>query len=129
MANCPFCEVASGDSGTEFVAETAHSVSFYDRYPLSEGHALVTPRRHVGDLFDLDPDERADAWALLDTVRTLIVERFSPDGFNIGVNTNDAAGQTVAHAHIHLIPRQLGDVEDPRGGIRWVIPDKARYWE
>jgi diadenosine tetraphosphate (Ap4A) HIT family hydrolase len=103
-------------------------VAFYDRYPVSDGHTLVIPRRHEADLFDLDPGERADAWALLDSVRELLVERFNPDGLNIGVNENEAAGQTIHHAHIHLIPRYQGDVEDPRGGIRWVIPDKAPYW-
>ena len=84
---------------------------------------------HEVDLFDLELSERSDAWALLDSVRGLLVERFNPDGFNIGVNTNEAAGQTVDHAHIHLIPRYQGDVEDPRGGIRWVIPGKAPYWD
>ncbi|SVC28531.1 uncharacterized protein METZ01_LOCUS281385 [marine metagenome] len=111
------------------IAESAHSVAFYDRYPVSDGHTLVIPRHHKADLFDVDPEERTDAWALLDTVRELLLERFNPDGFNIGVNTNEAAGQTVDHAHIHLIPRYQGDVEDPRGGIRWVIPGKAPYWD
>jgi diadenosine tetraphosphate (Ap4A) HIT family hydrolase len=129
MDDCPFCQIAAGNSDTELVAESAHSVAFYDRYPVSEGHALVIARRHEADLFDVDPEERTDAWALLDTVRELLLERFNPDGFNIGVNTNEAAGQTVGHAHIHLIPRYLGDVEDPRGGIRWVIPGKAPYWD
>jgi diadenosine tetraphosphate (Ap4A) HIT family hydrolase len=129
MSDCPFCGIANGITGTELLTESVHSVAFHDRYPVGEGHALVIPRRHVTDLFDLDPDERADAWALVDTVRDLLVEHFNPDGFNIGVNANEAAGQTVSHAHIHLIPRYHGDVEDPRGGIRWVIPDKAPYWD
>ena len=128
MDDCPFCQIAAGDSDTELIAESAHSVAFYDRYPVSDGHTLVIPRHHEADLFDLDPGERADAWALLDSVRELLVERFNPDGLNIGVNENEAAGQTIHHAHIHLIPRYQGDVEDPRGGIRWVIPDKAPYW-
>ena len=127
MDDCPFCQIAAGDSDTELIAESAHSVAFYDRYPVSDGHALVIPRRHEVDLFDLELSERSDAWALLDSVRALLVERFNPDGLNIGVNENEAAGQTIHHAHIHLIPRYQGDVEDPRGGIRWVIPDKAPY--
>ena len=129
MDDCPFCQIAAGNTDTELVAESAHSVVFYDQYPVSDGHALVIPRRHQADLFDLDPGERVDAWALLDTARELLLERFNPDGFNIGVNTNEAAGQTVDHAHIHLIPRYQGDVEDPRGGIRWVIPGEAPYWD
>jgi len=129
MDDCPFCQIAAGDADTELIAESGHSVAFYDRYPVSDGHALVIPRRHEVDLFDLELSERSDAWALLDSVRGLLVERFNPDGFNIGVNTNEAAGQTIDHAHIHLIPRYQGDVEDPRGGIRWVIPDRAPYWD
>ncbi len=129
MNDCPFCQIAASNSDIELVAESAHAVAFYDRYPVSNGHALVIPRRHETDLFDLDPGERTDAWALLDTARELLLERFNPDGFNIGVNTNEAAGQTINHAHIHLIPRYQGDVEDPRGGIRWVIPEKAPYWD
>ena len=129
MAECPFCGIASGNSDTELLAESDHSVAFHDRYPVGAGHALVVPRNHVADLFDLDPTERADTWALVDTVHDLLMERFDPDGFNIGVNMSAAAGQTVSHSHIHLIPRYHGDVKDPRGGIRWVIPDKAVYWE
>ena len=129
MADCPFCLIVSGRSDVKPVAESEHSVAFEDLYPLSQGHTLVVPRRHEADLFQLDKDERADAWGLLDVVQQLLVERLKPDGFNIGVNVSDAAGQTVEHAHIHLIPRFRGDVEDPRGGIRWVIPDEAPYWE
>ena len=129
MDDCPFCQIAASNSDIELVAESAHAVAFYDRYPVSDGHALVIPRRHEVDLFDLEPSERADAWVLLDLVRGLLVDRLNPDGFNIGVNANEAAGQTIDHAHIHLIPRYQGDVEDPRGGIRWVIPDRAPYWD
>lgn len=129
MADCPFCLIVSGQSDVKLVAESEHSVAFEDLYPLSQGHTLVVPRWHEVDLFQLEKDERTDAWRLLDVVQQQLVERLKPDGFNIGVNVSDAAGQTVAHAHIHLIPRFHGDVEDPRGGVRWVIPDKAPYWE
>ena len=111
MDDCRFCQIAAGNADTELIAQSGHSVAFYDRYPVSDGHTLVIPRHHEADLFDVDP-----------------VERFNPDGLNIGINENEAAGQTIHHAHIHLIPRYQGDVEDPRGGIRWVIPDKAPYW-
>ncbi len=128
MPECPFCEIAAGKPSTVMLAGSPHSVAFYDRYPVNEGHALVVPRRHVADLFDLGPQERSDGWELVNTVRIELLGRFGPDGFNIGVNTSPAAGQTVAHAHIHVIPRYHGDVEDPRGGIRWVVPGKAPYW-
>ena len=129
MAECPFCSITLGLSDIEPVAESEHSVAFEDLYPLSPGHTLIAPRRHETDLFQLEEEERADAWVLVDTVQQLLVERLNPDGFNIGVNVSETAGQTVEHAHIHLIPRFHGDVEDPRGGIRWVIPNKAPYWD
>ena len=128
MDECPFCQIAARNADVELVASSDHSIAFYDRYPISDGHTLIIPRHHEADLFALNSDERADTWALLDTVRELLAERFNPDGFNVGVNSNEAAGQTVDHAHIHLIPRFHGDVKDPRGGIRWVIPEKAIYW-
>ena len=123
MAECPFCSITLGLSDTKPIAESEHL------YPLSPGHTLIAPRRHETDLFQLEEEERADAWVLVDTVQQLLVERLNPDGFNIGVNVSETAGQTVEHAHIHLVPRFHGDVEDPRGGIRWVIPDKAAYWD
>jgi diadenosine tetraphosphate (Ap4A) HIT family hydrolase len=104
------------------------TVVFLDGYPISRGHTLVIPRRHVSTLFDLSGDEQLYLWAKVATVRSLLVEQFHPDGFNIGINDGDTAGQTISHAHIHLIPRYRGDVADPRGGIRWVIPSRAKYW-
>ncbi len=103
-------------------------MAFLDGYPVAEGHALVIPRRHVASLFDLPPEEFADVWALVTRVRNELIERHHPDSFNVGINDGPAAGQTVPHAHIHVIPRKSGDVTDPRGGIRWVIPGKANYW-
>ncbi len=96
---------------------------------MSEGHTLVVPLRVVRSLYDLPEAEQADAWALVRQVRAILAERHRPAGFNIGLNDGEAAGQTIAHAHIHVIPRYLGDVPDPRGGIRWVLPRKAGYWE
>ena len=68
-------------------------------------------------------------WRLVDRVRASLAAELDPDGFNVGVNDGAAAGQTVAHAHVHVIPRFEGDVADPRGGVRWVVPDRARYWQ
>ena len=96
---------------------------------MNPGHALVIPRRHVPNLFNLDAKEQRAIWELLPSVKDGLEKRYAPAGYNIGVNIGPAAGQTVDHAHVHLIPRYQGDVEDPRGGIRWVIPSRAAYWE
>lgn len=117
---CPFCVNEPLERG-EFVA--VH----LDKYPVSPGHLLITPLRHVSSLWDLTEDEYT---ALFATARRLAIAQLSaPDGWNIGVNVGAAAGQTVMHAHLHLIPRQVGDVADPRGGVRWVVPAQAVYWE
>jgi diadenosine tetraphosphate (Ap4A) HIT family hydrolase len=89
---------------------------------------LIISRRHVGSLFDLTPAERVDLLALLDQARADLEPSCRPDGYNVGINDGPAAGQTVPHLHIHLIPRYRGDQADPRGGVRWLFPDKADYW-
>ena len=99
-----------------------------DGFPISPGHTLIVPKRHVASFFDLTPEERADLLALLDAAKADLDRELSPQGYNIGINDGAAAGQTVPHLHIHLIPRFAGDQEDPRGGIRWIIPEKADYW-
>lgn len=99
-----------------------------DGFPLSTGHSLVIPKRHIGSFFEASPDERNALFELLEHAKQSVQDEFHPDGFNIGINDGPAAGQTVPHLHIHLIPRYLGDLADPRGGIRWVIPGKADYW-
>ncbi len=121
---CPFCCLAED----RIWLETPTTFAFLDGFPVSEGHALVIPRRHVASLFDLPADEQASLWAEVARVRALLLAKHHPDGFNIGVNDGTAAGQTVPHAHIHVIPRYTGDLPDPRGGVRWVIPAKAKYW-
>jgi diadenosine tetraphosphate (Ap4A) HIT family hydrolase len=122
---CPFCEIVAKEASLS----TGHVVAFRDRYPLSEGHTLVVPARHVASLSDLTAEEEAELWALVREVREDLAGSHDLDGFNIGVNDGEAAGQTVRHAHVHVIPRRRGDVPDPRGGVRWVIPDRAPYWE
>jgi diadenosine tetraphosphate (Ap4A) HIT family hydrolase len=110
------------------ILETQHAVAFLDKYPVSQGHALVVPKLVVARIKELSPEVEASVWATVRRVRELLDEHHKPDGFNIGVNDGSAAGQTVSHVHIHVIPRYEGDVPDPRGGIRWVFPQKARYW-
>lgn len=122
--HCPFCHLPQ----SRVWLTSPFCLAFLDGYPVAEGHSLVIPRRHVASLFDLSAEEFADAWGLVTQVRKELVERFHPDSFNVGLNDGPAAGQTVPHAHIHVIPRKNGDVTDPRGGIRWVIPGRANYW-
>ena len=123
MEPCPFCSIPAD----RVLLESAVAVACWDAYPVSEGHTLVVPRRHVASVFGLSPTEQQELWGLLARVREALNERLRPDGFTIGINDGAAAGQTVGHAHIHVIPRRKGDVPDPRGGIRWVIPAKAAY--
>ena len=110
------------------ILETAECLAFYDRYPVSRGHALVIAKRVTPSIYDLDDGTQAAVWNTVRRVRAILTDLFQPSGFNIGINDGTAAGQTIRHAHIHLIPRYEADVPDPRGGIRWVIPDKANYW-
>lgn len=122
---CPFCETISDGS---FRWSNEHAVAFADGFPLNTGHTLIVPRLHVADLFELTPEVRAGVWALLDVVHAELRDQIPADGFNVGVNVGEAAGQTVGHVHVHLIPRCLGDNADPRGGVRWVVPARAAYW-
>lgn len=121
---CPFC--SPGDE--DIVLQNALCYARHDRYPVTNGHLLIIPFRHEANFFSLTEEERTAAVELLWRAQSELGSRFAPDGFNVGVNVGEAAGQTILHAHIHLIPRSLGDIPDPRGGIRWIIPQKAAYW-
>ena len=121
---CPFCTLQPW----RIQAENEHALLIRDAFPVSPGHSLVIPKRHIGSYFETTEAERAALQALLVTAKLAVDAEFSPQGYNIGVNDGSAAGQTVPHLHMHLIPRYVGDVSDPRGGIRWVIADKADYW-
>jgi diadenosine tetraphosphate (Ap4A) HIT family hydrolase len=121
---CPFCRP---DTGRILVAEDL-AFAYRDGHPVSPGHTLIVAKRHVGSWFDLVDDERAAISRLLDATRERIVAEHHPDGFNLGINDGAAAGQTVPHLHLHVIPRYRGDSPEPRGGVRWVIPAKADYW-
>ena len=123
--DCPFCSrIAAGD----YAARKGDVVAFPDLHPLTPGHTLVVPMRHVARVLALSDEERRDLWDLaLETERALA--QGDADDFNLAVNDGPAAGQTVAHLHLHVIPRRVGDVEDPRGGVRWMIPERAVYWE
>lgn len=124
MSECPFCALPV----ERILREGKLCIAFNDAYPVSPGHTLVIPRRHVESFFQTTAEERAEMFSLLDWCHHRLVSRQNPAGFNIGINDGIAAGQTVLHLHIHLIPRYAGDKPDPRGGVRWIFPDKADYW-
>jgi superfamily II DNA or RNA helicase/diadenosine tetraphosphate (Ap4A) HIT family hydrolase/HKD family nuclease len=119
----PFLDVPSSD----WLAGNRSAFAIADGYPVAAGHSLVVPRRLVTSWWELAEGERSDVWALVDDVRTILDARHAPDAYNVGFNAGTAAGQTVEHFHLHVIPRYEGDVVDPRGGIRWVIPERANY--
>ena len=124
MTACPFCSVAE----VRVVVQNDAAVAVRDAYPVSAGHVLVMPRRHVASVYDLDNVEHEALWLLVREARNKLHTESAPHGFNIGINDGEAAGQTIMHAHVHVIPRWRGDVVDPRGGIRHVIPGMAKYW-
>ena len=124
ISPCPFCSLPRDRALDE--RETAFAIR--DAFPVSPGHTLIIPRRHVGSFFEVTDAERADLMSLLAAARDELDREFRPAGYNIGINDGVAAGQTVTHLHIHLIPRYEGDRDDPRGGVRWVLPEKAAYW-
>ncbi len=121
---CLFCTLPSD----RLIGRSDLSVAIRDGYPISPGHTLVIPTRHVASFFDLTDDERRDLLKLIDVVKANLARELKPHGYNIAINDGVAAGQTVPHVHVHVIPRYEGDQPDPRGGVRWIFPDKADYW-
>ncbi len=119
--NCPFCDAD--------VAILKNDLAYtrYDIYPVNEGHILIVPFRHVSDFFDLSNEERDAIFKLVDESKALLDKEHKPDGYNIGINVGESAGQTVWHVHVHVIPRYKGDMDDPRGGVRGAIPSKQKY--
>jgi diadenosine tetraphosphate (Ap4A) HIT family hydrolase len=123
---CPFCErIACG----ELTASSDLAAAFPDAFPLSPGHTLVVSRRHEPDFFALRTDELNELMAVAVDLHRRLSAELGIDGMNLGVNAGLTAGQTIAHAHLHLIPRYERDVPNPAGGIRWLFPQRARYWE
>lgn len=120
-AACPFCRPA------EVLLENDLAYVISDRFPASPGHLLILPRRHVGDWFEVTAAERSALFELADAAKAWLDIEFHPDGYNLGINVGEAAGQTLFHVHLHLIPRYRGDVAAPRGGVRGVIPSQQSY--
>ena len=123
-STCAFCTLKP----SQFVAASDLAVAIKDQYPISPGHVLIVPRRHVAAFMNATEAERSALWALVPKVLERLRKEHSPDGFNIGLNDGPAAGQTIGHLHLHVIPRYKGDAADPRGGVRWILPAKAKYW-
>jgi diadenosine tetraphosphate (Ap4A) HIT family hydrolase len=121
---CPFC---NPDGERELLLESATAYAMLDKFPVNPGHTLIIPKRHVANYFELSFKEQSACWFMANKAKEVLQKRFNPDGFNVGININESAGQTVSHVHIHLIPRYKDDVDEPRGGVRGVIPDKRDY--
>lgn len=121
---CPFC---TPDPRRQIVAESATAYAIRDIFPVTPGHTLIIPKRHCASYFDLSFKEQAACWFMVNAVKKQIQAEFNPYGFNVGVNIGKSAGQTIPHVHIHVIPRYTGDVKNPTGGVRGVIPDKQDY--
>ena len=121
-SDCIFCSPKSN-----VIFESAVAYSIFDKFPVSKGHALVIPKRHVSNYFDLKINEHIACHLNINKLKNLIDKKHKPDGYNIGVNIGYDAGQTINHVHIHLIPRYKGDVRKPIGGIRNIIPGKGDY--
>jgi diadenosine tetraphosphate (Ap4A) HIT family hydrolase len=124
MPPCPFCEI----SADRLLLSSEAAVAFLDAYPISDGHALVVPKRHVSSMYELTATDQQELWDMVSKVRDLLIEHYDVHSFNIGLNDGLEAGQTIEHAHIDVIPRRPGDVDSPKGGVRWIIAEKADYW-
>ena len=133
MNNCFFCKLREGKVAgkakepNKYILENELALGRFDDFPVNPGHFEVIPKRHVPTIFDTTNEEKLAMFDLIDKAKTMIDKKYNPDGYNIGINCGESAGQTVMHLHIHLIPRYKGDVENPRGGIRGIIPEKQSY--
>ncbi|MEI6140692.1 MAG: bifunctional class I SAM-dependent methyltransferase/HIT family protein [Mariniphaga sp.] len=123
-SSCIFCRPSIN---LKYIAESVTAYATYDGYPVSKGHALIIPKKHISSYFELTPKEQFELWQLANFVQKYLLKKYSPDGFNVGININKSAGQTIFHAHIHLIPRYTGDIVKPNGGVRHVLPSKGYY--
>lgn len=122
--NCPFCTLPK----ERIFLSNEFGYAIRDGFPVSTGHTLIVPKRHIPSWFETTNEESQGLLKLLSLAKEMLDDELNPDGYNIGINDGPSAGQTVPHLHIHLIPRYQNDQEDPRGGVRWVIPSKAKYW-
>ena len=124
MDNCFFCDCVEQNN---FELENDLAIARFDDFPVNKGHLEIITKRHIKDWWETTQEERIAIFELIDKAKNIIDERFKPDGYNIGINLGEKAGQTIMHLHVHLIPRYDGDVPDPRGGVRGVVPEKKSY--
>ncbi len=122
---CLFCD--KENQKFQLMAKNDFCVARWDQFPVSPGHALIIPKKHITSFFDLKEEEVVKMFSLLREAKEIIQKEHHPDGFNIGVNDGEAAGRTIHHIHMHLIPRYVGDIPNPRGGVRNIIPGKGSY--
>ena len=128
MADCPFCEIISSPAHPRIEIQNEHAIVIRDGFPVTRGHTLIIPNRHVGSFFDITSQEHQAMFALLDQAKQNLDKLYQAPAYNVGINDGPAAGQTVPHLHMHLIPRYHEAGKDPRGGVRWLVPEKADYW-
>jgi diadenosine tetraphosphate (Ap4A) HIT family hydrolase len=122
---CVFCDLK--DNKKAILYENTYFYVIFDKFPVSKGHTLIISKRCASDFFELTPIEKPFLDEAIMTMKSYLDEHFHPDGYNIGINNKEAAGQTIFHFHLHLIPRYTGDTKAPRGGVRGVIKDKQHY--
>jgi diadenosine tetraphosphate (Ap4A) HIT family hydrolase len=113
-SDCPFCNPGAD---REITVENRDVYSMSDLFPVTKGHTLIIPRRHCANYFDLAPEEQVSCWKMVNEVKVVLSEKYNPDGFNVCININEAAGQSVFHVHIHVIPRYKGEIINPIGGV------------
>ena len=122
--DCFFCKCINKK---DFTLENEYAIARFDDFPVNRGHLEIVPKRHIKDWWETNDKERKAIFDLLDKAKELIDSKYQPDGYNIGMNLGESAGQSVMHLHVHLISRYNGDVENPRGGVRAVIPQNQNY--
>lgn len=121
---CPFCNITTN---TKIIYETANTLSFYDKYPVTKGHTLIIPKQHIEDYFQIEVTLQNELWNSVNHCKKILDNLHKPNGYNTGINIGKAAGQSIFHTHIHLIPRYNGDIPNPLGGVRGVIAEKQKY--
>ncbi|SKB81653.1 HIT family protein [Maribacter arcticus] len=121
--DCPFCNISKP------IIENKHWLVSFDKYPVTNGHSLIITKHHRKDYFECTKEEKISLISIIDELKEYLQKEFNPSGFNIGMNVGEESGQTILHTHVHIIPRYKGDTENPRGGVRGVIPSKQNYDE
>ena len=127
MDGCAFCDIEEKIDKSRIIYQDSTWIAMLDGYPVSEGHTLLIPKRHCETYFDLNFLELESLGVTIGVVKRLLDTKYHPNGYNVGVNCGEAAGQTIMHCHVHIIPRYNGDCENPRGGVRGVIPSRMNY--